>query len=91
MRACLRVAGVAGEAALRFEKMPVADAVDRVLRVLRSIHEPRGIQVPEPLQVRASPASHTGSSIGSIICTQARAGWPPHRARLLLASSCARF
>ncbi|KAK4480356.1 hypothetical protein RD792_013427 [Penstemon davidsonii] len=41
---------VAGEAAHRFEIMEPVVAVARVLRVLRGIYEPQGIEVPEPLQ-----------------------------------------
>ncbi|XP_051119917.1 protein FLOWERING LOCUS D isoform X2 [Andrographis paniculata] len=41
---------VAGEAAYKFEVMEPTDAVERVLRILRDIYEPQGIQVPDPVQ-----------------------------------------
>ncbi|CAM6091479.1 unnamed protein product [Calypogeia fissa] len=46
----LLLALVAGEAAIQFESMPPLEAVTRVLAVLRGIYEPRGIQVPDPIQ-----------------------------------------
>ncbi|GAB4819993.1 hypothetical protein N2152v2_007039 [Parachlorella kessleri] len=42
---------VAGKAALRYEQLPPGDAAQRVMGVLRSIYEPRGVAVPPPLEV----------------------------------------
>ena len=42
-----------GEAAERFEQMPVAEVTARLMSLLRRMFEPRGTQVPDPLQVRA--------------------------------------
>ena len=42
---------VSGAAAYQFEQMPAAEATARVMQVLRSIFEPRGVEVPSPLQV----------------------------------------
>ncbi|XP_077213339.1 LSD1-like 1 [Tasmannia lanceolata] len=47
----LLVALVAGESAIKFETMPPAEAVERVLEILRGIFTPRGIEVPDPVQV----------------------------------------
>ncbi|KAK9167025.1 hypothetical protein Scep_002216 [Stephania cephalantha] len=47
----LLVALVAGESAIKFEKMSPIEAVERVLDVLRGIFVPKGIRVPAPLQV----------------------------------------
>ncbi|KAK8954321.1 hypothetical protein KSP39_PZI002006 [Platanthera zijinensis] len=47
----LLVALVAGESAITFEKAPPKEAVERALSVLRDIFTPKGIQVPDPLQV----------------------------------------
>ncbi|MQL76661.1 hypothetical protein Taro_009053 [Colocasia esculenta] len=47
----LLVALVAGESAIRFEKAPPVDPVERVLEILRKMFAPRGIQVPDPVQV----------------------------------------
>jgi len=44
---------VAGAAAEALEAEPPAEAVARVMGVIRRIHEPRGIQVPAPIQARA--------------------------------------
>ncbi|XP_057427939.1 protein FLOWERING LOCUS D [Lotus japonicus] len=46
----LLIALVAGEAAHKFESMPPTDAVTRVLQILKGIYEPKGINVPEPIQ-----------------------------------------
>ncbi|KAG0629790.1 hypothetical protein M758_1G130500 [Ceratodon purpureus] len=46
----LLLALVAGEAAIEFEKTPPLQAVMRVMVVLRGIYEPRGIDVPNPIQ-----------------------------------------
>ncbi|PIN24440.1 Amine oxidase [Handroanthus impetiginosus] len=46
----LLIALVAGEAAYRFEVMKPIDIVPRVLRILRGIYEPKGIEVPDPIQ-----------------------------------------
>ncbi|XP_077237340.1 lysine-specific histone demethylase 1 homolog 1-like, partial [Tasmannia lanceolata] len=47
----LLVAMVAGESAIKFETMPPAEAVEGVLEILRGIFTPRGIEVPDPVQV----------------------------------------
>eukprot|EP00798_Chlamydomonas_sp_ICE-L_P008635 gene8635-34083_t len=41
---------VAGEAAVKFEEMPTDQALEQVMRVLRGIHGPKGITVPDPVQ-----------------------------------------
>ncbi|KAH6784164.1 protein FLOWERING locus D-like protein [Perilla frutescens var. hirtella] len=46
----LLIALVAGEAAYRFETSDPTDSVQRVLRILRDIYEPQGIEVPDPIQ-----------------------------------------
>lgn len=46
----LLVALVAGEAAIKFEKMSPVEAVGKVLEVLKGIFNPKGIAVPDPLQ-----------------------------------------
>ncbi|XP_027365389.1 protein FLOWERING LOCUS D-like isoform X2 [Abrus precatorius] len=46
----LLIALVAGEAAHKFESMPPTDAVTRVIQILKGIYEPKGINVPEPIQ-----------------------------------------
>ncbi|XP_038711213.1 protein FLOWERING LOCUS D-like isoform X1 [Tripterygium wilfordii] len=46
----LVIALVAGEAAHKFESMPPTDALTKVLQILKGIYEPRGINVPEPIQ-----------------------------------------
>ncbi len=48
---CTLCTAYAGPCALKFEKMAVSDAVSRVMAVLRSMHEPQGVTVPEPIQV----------------------------------------
>ncbi|KAL5982229.1 Lysine-specific histone demethylase 1 1 [Asimina triloba] len=47
----LLVALVAGESALKFEAMSPVESVQRVLKVLRRIFAPRGIEVPDPIHV----------------------------------------
>lgn len=42
---------VSGEAAVAFEKQSPQAIVDRVLAVLQRIFKPRGVRVPQPLQV----------------------------------------
>ncbi|KAA8545615.1 hypothetical protein F0562_020399 [Nyssa sinensis] len=46
----LLVALVAGEAAIKFERMSPVEAVGRVLDILKGIFNPKGIAVPDPLQ-----------------------------------------
>ncbi len=48
----LLIALVSGAAAYEFEQIPAAEATARVMQVLRSIFEPKGVDVPSPLQVR---------------------------------------
>ncbi|XP_068643404.1 lysine-specific histone demethylase 1 homolog 1-like [Aristolochia californica] len=47
----LLVALVAGESAIKFEMVSPVESVERVLRILRGIFGPRGIEVPQPIQV----------------------------------------
>ncbi|CBI34053.3 unnamed protein product, partial [Vitis vinifera] len=47
----LLVALVAGEAAINFEMMSPVEAVRRVLDILKGIFNPKGIAVPDPIQV----------------------------------------
>ncbi|XP_020202462.1 lysine-specific histone demethylase 1 homolog 1 [Cajanus cajan] len=47
----LLVALVAGEAAIRFEMMSPLESVRRVLDILKDIFNPKGIVVPDPVQV----------------------------------------
>lgn len=47
----LLVALVAGEAAIKFEMMSPVESVNRVLHILRGIFNPKGISVPDPVQV----------------------------------------
>ncbi|KAJ6811718.1 lysine-specific histone demethylase 1-like protein 1-like [Iris pallida] len=47
----LLVALVAGESAIKFEKVSPVESAERVLDVLRGIFSPKGIEVPKPLQV----------------------------------------
>ncbi len=42
---------VAGDAALDIEQVPAKTAVERAMEVLRDLFRPKGIEVPEPLQV----------------------------------------
>ena len=44
---------VSGAAARRFEELPLEAAIAEVMAVLRGWYSPRGISVPEPLQVRS--------------------------------------
>ncbi|CAL1387017.1 unnamed protein product [Linum trigynum] len=61
----LLLALVAGEAALKFESMPPVDAVSRVLQILKGIYEPRGINVPEPIQTVCTRWGSDSLSLGS--------------------------
>ncbi|KAG9451478.1 hypothetical protein H6P81_011443 [Aristolochia fimbriata] len=47
----LLVALVAGESAVKFEMESPVESVERVLQILRGIFGPRGIEVPQPIQV----------------------------------------
>ncbi|GAB4838450.1 Lysine-specific histone demethylase 1 1 [Ancistrocladus abbreviatus] len=47
----LLVALVAGEAAIKFEKMSPVDSVEKVMDILRGIFTPKGIEVPDPVQM----------------------------------------
>ncbi|CAI0410948.1 unnamed protein product [Linum tenue] len=61
----LLLALVAGEAALKFESMPPVDAVSHVLQILKGIYEPRGINVPEPIQTVCTRWGSDSFSLGS--------------------------
>ncbi|KAF8404615.1 hypothetical protein HHK36_009502 [Tetracentron sinense] len=54
----LLVALVAGESAIKFETMSPVDAVGRILDILRGIFVPKGVDVPNPVQV---VCTHWGS------------------------------
>jgi|LauGreDrversion2_5_1035112.scaffolds.fasta_scaffold71469_1 hypothetical protein len=41
----------AGDSAVKFEHTPLEVALAQVMKVLREIHETKGIQVPDPQQV----------------------------------------
>ncbi|KAG1663128.1 hypothetical protein FOA52_000650 [Chlamydomonas sp. UWO 241] len=56
---------VAGEAALTFEKAPIEASVARIMRVLRGIHSPKGIVVPDPVQADATRWGSDPMSYGS--------------------------
>lgn len=47
----LLVALVAGEAAIQFEQMSPVESVKKVMEILKGIFNPKGIAVPDPLQV----------------------------------------
>ncbi|KAL5710021.1 hypothetical protein ACHQM5_020636 [Ranunculus cassubicifolius] len=61
----LLIALVAGEAAHKFESMHPTDAVARVLEILRGIHEPQGIDVPDPIQTVCTRWGGDPLSLGS--------------------------
>ncbi|CAK9163135.1 unnamed protein product [Ilex paraguariensis] len=46
----LLVALVAGDAAIKFEKMSPVESLERVMEILKGIFSPKGIAVPDPLQ-----------------------------------------
>jgi lysine-specific histone demethylase 1 len=54
---------VAGDAALRFEKLSPEEAARKVLGVLRGIFAPKGVRVPPPLQARPEAAAPTSPSL----------------------------
>uniref|UniRef100_A0A7N0T6I5 SWIRM domain-containing protein n=1 Tax=Kalanchoe fedtschenkoi TaxID=63787 RepID=A0A7N0T6I5_KALFE len=56
---------VAGEAAHEFETMPPTDAVTRVIKILKGIFEPQGINVPEPLQTVCTRWGSDSFSLGA--------------------------
>ncbi|KAK8936253.1 hypothetical protein KSP39_PZI013013 [Platanthera zijinensis] len=61
----LLIALVAGEAAHNFESMPPMDAVSKILRILRDIYKPQGIDVPDPLQSVCTRWGTDSFSLGS--------------------------
>uniref|UniRef100_A0A0D3FYV7 SWIRM domain-containing protein n=1 Tax=Oryza barthii TaxID=65489 RepID=A0A0D3FYV7_9ORYZ len=61
----LLMALVAGEAAHNFETTPPTDAVSSVLKILRGIYEPQGIEVPDPLQSVCTRWGTDSFSLGS--------------------------
>ncbi|KAH9768523.1 protein FLOWERING LOCUS D [Citrus sinensis] len=61
----LLIALVAGEAAHKFESMPPTDAVTKVLQILKGIYEPKGINVPEPIQTVCTRWGGDPFSLGS--------------------------
>ena len=60
---------VSGAAAQRFEELPLEAAVAEVMAVLRGWYSPRGISVPEPLQVRCLRLRDMPSAFASYFCT----------------------
>ncbi|KAK6916133.1 Amine oxidase [Dillenia turbinata] len=61
----LLVALVAGEAAIKFEMVSPVESVRRVLDILRGIFNPKGINVPDPLQVVCTQWGKDEFSYGS--------------------------
>ncbi|CAM8970065.1 unnamed protein product [Rhodiola kirilowii] len=61
----LLMALVAGEAAHEFETMPPTDAVTRVIKILKGIFEPQGINVPDPLQTVCTRWGSDSFSLGA--------------------------
>ncbi|KZV52477.1 lysine-specific histone demethylase 11 [Dorcoceras hygrometricum] len=61
----LLVALVAGEAAVKFEKMSPVDSVGRVLDILKGIFSPKGIAVPAPVQAICTRWGQDQFSYGS--------------------------
>ncbi|KAL9670222.1 hypothetical protein QQ045_007773 [Rhodiola kirilowii] len=69
----LLIALVAGQAAVKFETMSPYESVNRVLDILRNIYNPKGIDVPDPVQAictrwgedRFTYGSYSYVSIGS--------------------------
>lgn len=61
----LLMALVAGEAAHNFQTTPPTDAVSSVLRILRGIYEPQGVEVPDPLQSVCTRWGTDSFSLGS--------------------------
>lgn len=50
---------------MAFEKQRPEEIVERVLRVLRGIFEPQGIEVPQPVQVTAD--LHPQAALGLLV------------------------
>ncbi|XP_060175891.1 lysine-specific histone demethylase 1 homolog 1 [Lycium barbarum] len=61
----LLIALVAGEAAVKFEKMSPLESVVRVLEILKGIFSPKGIAVPDPLQAVCTRWGQDQFSYGS--------------------------
>ncbi|KAI3448254.1 hypothetical protein Pfo_004919 [Paulownia fortunei] len=61
----LLVALVAGEAAVKFERMSPIESVGRVLEILKGIFSPKGIAVPDPLQAVCTRWGQDQFSYGS--------------------------
>ncbi|KAK4424324.1 Lysine-specific histone demethylase 11 [Sesamum alatum] len=61
----LLVALVAGEAAVKFERMSPIESVSRVLEILKGIFSPKGIAVPDPLQAVCTRWGQDQFSYGS--------------------------
>ncbi|KAK6121212.1 hypothetical protein DH2020_045038 [Rehmannia glutinosa] len=61
----LLIALVAGEAAVKFEKMSPIESVNRVLEILKGIFSPKGIAVPDPLQAVCTRWGQDQFSYGS--------------------------
>ncbi|KAL0375989.1 UNVERIFIED_CONTAM: Lysine-specific histone demethylase 11 [Sesamum calycinum] len=61
----LLVALVAGEAAVKFERMSPIESVSRVLEILKGIFSPKGIAVPDPVQAVCTRWGQDQFSYGS--------------------------
>ncbi|KAL8553525.1 hypothetical protein ACS0TY_002003 [Phlomoides rotata] len=61
----LLIALVAGEAAVKFEKMSPVESVTRVLEILKGIFSPKGIAVPDPVQAVCTRWGQDQFSYGS--------------------------
>lgn len=61
----LLVALVAGEAAIEFEKVSPVESVERVMDILRGIFYPKGVDVPDPVQVVCTRWGQDRFSYGS--------------------------
>ncbi|KAK9844949.1 hypothetical protein WJX74_008996 [Apatococcus lobatus] len=61
----LLIALVSGAAAYKFEQLNAAEATARVMKVLRSIFGPRGVDVPSPLQACCTRWSQDPMAYGS--------------------------
>lgn len=61
----LLIALVAGEAAVKFERMSPVESVSRVLEILKGIFSPKGIAVPDPIQAICTRWGQDHFSYGS--------------------------
>uniref|UniRef100_A0A0D6QZQ4 SWIRM domain-containing protein n=1 Tax=Araucaria cunninghamii TaxID=56994 RepID=A0A0D6QZQ4_ARACU len=61
----LLIALVAGEAAIKFESTPPTESVEKVLKILRGIYGPWGLEVPDPIQTVCTRWGSDPFSLGS--------------------------